>query len=351
MNMPLNSPCLVRLSDSVLPFGGLVGQSAALHNVVQQLELVARTESTVLIFGETGTGKELVARALHARSDRSRAPLVRVNCAAIPATLLESELFGHEKGAFTGALARRIGRFEQAHGGTVFLDEIGELLLDVQPKLLRVLQEREFERLGGTHTHRADVRLIAATHRDLAGMCRERTFRRDLYYRINVFPIEIPPLRDRRDDIPLLARHFVTLFAARLKKEVREIEPLSLSRLQDYDWPGNVRELQNVLERAVILATGPRLTVPFDRVSPPLREVHEVPEVCNVRGAADSLDEVNRAHIASVLRSTNGVVAGPNGAAARLGLKRSTLTFRMKKLGIPPGFAARRSDEPSNSEI
>jgi transcriptional regulator with GAF, ATPase, and Fis domain len=347
MNMQLNSPDLSAPADSVLPCAGLIGQSAALHNVIRQLELVARTESTVLILGETGTGKELVARALHERSLRYDAPLVRVNCSAIPTTLLESELFGHEKGAFTGALARRTGRFEQAQGGSIFLDEIGELSLDVQPKLLRVLQEREFERLGGAQTVRADVRLIAATHRDLAGMCRERAFRGDLYYRLNVFPIEVPPLRDRREDIPLLAQHFVALFAARLHREVPEIDPLSLSGLRDYDWPGNVRELQNVLERAMILGTGPRLTVPFERVSPPLREVREVREV---RAAADSLDEVNRAHIASVLRSTNGVVAGPNGAAARLGLKRSTLAFRMKKLGIPRGFAARRNDEPSNSQ-
>jgi formate hydrogenlyase transcriptional activator len=306
----------------------IIGASANLRQVLQQVELVARTAATVLIYGETGTGKELIARAVHTASSRARAPFVKLNCAALPATLFESELFGHEKGAFTGAVARRTGRFEQAEGGTIFLDEIGELPIALQPKLLRVLQERELERLGSTRTLKVDVRLVAATNRDLSAMVQERSFREDLYYRLAVFPVYVPPLRERRDDIPRLVEHFVAHFARHMNKDVRGVSARTLASFERYDWPGNVRELQNVIERAVILAPGPLLDL--------------VPESSPTRGAivaaaqqrTDALADVNRAHILSVLRSTNGVVAGPNGAAARLGMKRSTLAFRMRKLGI-----------------
>jgi formate hydrogenlyase transcriptional activator len=307
---------------------GIVGTSRALVDVLQQVELVAPTPTTVLILGETGSGKELIAKAIHAKSPRSGAELVKMNCSAIPSALLESELFGHERGAFTGAVSRRIGRFEQAERGSIFLDEIGELPLEVQPKLLRLLQEREYQRLGSSRTEQADVRLIVATHRDLHGMCKAASFRADLFYRLNVFPIRLPPLRERREDIPLLVAHFVLQLVRRLGKEVRTVSAAALRTLQAYDWPGNVRELENVLERAVIRSTGPELEVDcndgFDSHGPSPRALDQ-----SFEGAA-------RAHIVSVLRSTNGVVGGPNGAAARLGLKRSTLNFKLKKLGIAP---------------
>ena len=306
---------------------GIVGNSDALDHVLSEVQTVATTDSTVLIYGETGTGKELVARAIHEQSDRRCGPFVKVNCGAIPTGLLESELMGHEKGAFTGAVAQRIGRFELAHGGTLFLDEIGEIAVDLQPKLLRLLQEREFERVGGTRTVRTNARLIAATNRDLAGMVKERTFRQDLYYRLNVFPITLPPLRERRQDIPALAHHFMTQLSMRLNKSVRDISPTAVDRLQQYDWPGNIRELENVIERAMILTRGPLLEIPA------------LPRASAAIGNAvpgDDLAAVNRAHIIAVLESTGWVVAGPNGAAARLGVKRSTLHYRMKKLGIAP---------------
>jgi formate hydrogenlyase transcriptional activator len=313
-------------SSSVLP--GIVGTTQILVNVLRQVELVAPTTTTVLILGETGTGKELISKAIHARSPRAGSSFVKVNCSAIPSTLLESELFGHEKGAFTGAIARRIGRFEQAERGSIFLDEIGELPLEVQPKLLRLLQEREYQRLGSNRTEEADVRLIVATHRDLHDMCKAGTFRTDLLYRLNVFPIRLPALRERREDIPLLVAHFVPLLARRMGKDMRTISSNALRALQAHDWPGNVRELENVLERAVIRCTGPELEVDcasgFERYGAAQRTPDQ------------SFEAATRAHIVSVLQSTRGVVGGPNGAAARLGLKRSTLNFKLKKLGIEP---------------
>jgi transcriptional regulator with GAF, ATPase, and Fis domain len=303
----------------------IVGSSRHMRQMLEEIEKVARTDSTVLIQGETGTGKELVARAVHLSSGRARGPFVKLNCAAIPSSLFESELFGHEKGAFTGAVARRVGRFEQAQHGTLFLDEIGEMPQELQPKLLRVLQEREFERLGSTRTLRSDVRVLAATNRDLHGMVEARQFREDLFYRLSVFPIRVPALRERREDIPPLAYHFMRHFARRMQREVSSISPAMLARLEQHDWPGNIRELQNVIERAVILATGNCL------------DTH-LPALCRCEPSAprhqEALEAVSRAHILSVLRSTNWVIAGPNGAAARLGMKRTTLNFRMKKLGI-----------------
>ena len=313
-------------TSSVLP--GIVGTSQALVSVLQQVELVAPTTTTVLILGETGTGKELVSKAIHARSPRAGAAFVKVNCSAIPSALLESELFGHEKGAFTGAIARRIGRFEQGEHGSILLDEIGELPLEVQPKLLRLLQEREYQRLGSSRTEQADIRLIVATHRDLHDMCKAGSFRMDLLYRLNVFPIRLPALRDRREDIPLLVAHFVPILARRFGKDVRTVSPAALSKLEAHDWPGNVRELENVLERAVIRCTGSELEV--DCASG-FQGFRAAPRVLD-----QSLEAATRVHIVSVLRSTRGVVGGPNGAAARLGLKRSTLNFKLKKLGIEP---------------
>jgi formate hydrogenlyase transcriptional activator len=292
---------------------------------------VAPTDSTVLISGETGSGKELVARAIHQLSTRVNHAFVKLNCAAIPTGLLESELFGHEKGAFTGAINQRIGRFELANRGTVFLDEVGEIPLELQPKLLRVLQEREFERLGSTRTLRTDARLIAATNRDLAALAEEQKFRQDLFYRLNVFPITVPPLRDRREDIPMLVRHFAQQFARRMKKNVETIPSETMEALTRYEWPGNIRELQNLIERAVILSTGPTLDVPADALNP--RRSTAVAGAKGERGA-ETLEDADRRHIIAALERTNWVLAGPNGAAARLGVKRSTLQFRMRKLGI-----------------
>jgi DNA-binding NtrC family response regulator len=324
---------------------GIVGTSLPLRSLLQQVKTVATTDTTVLIQGETGTGKERIARALHELSQRKEGRFVKVNCAAIPTGLLESELMGHEKGAFTGAVAQRIGRFELADNGTIFLDEIGELPLDLQPKLLRVLQEREFERVGSTRTVRSNARVIAATNRDLRAMAAERTFREDLYYRLSVFPMIVPPLRERRQDLPLLAQHFVREVSARLGKQVEPLSSAALSQLAQYHWPGNIRELQNVVERAVILAQngvvsvselvagilppdGARLEAHTPSSSdPPRRSQAFSPR-------SDGLAEVSKAHILRVLNETNWVVAGPKGAAARLEMKRSTLNFRMKKLGI-----------------
>jgi formate hydrogenlyase transcriptional activator len=311
-----------------LNFDEIVGQSAALRRALKQVETVAPTGSTVLIYGETGTGKELIARAIHDRSPRGGRAFVKLNCAAIPTGLLESELFGHEKGAFTGAVAQRIGRFELANGGTIFLDEIGEIPLELQPKLLRVLQEREFERLGSGRTLRTDARLIAATNRDLAVMVQEGKFRSDLFYRLNVFPVHVPPLSERSEDIPLLVRHFAQEFSRRLNKSVETIPSETMQALARYHWPGNIRELQNVIERAVILSVGPVLRVPLSELSR-----------SGAKGKAgasgqDTLQEAERKHILKVLEDTRWVLAGPQGAANRLGMKRSTLQYRMTKLGI-----------------
>ncbi len=330
-----------RLASAAPLVEGIVGQSPPLRGLLQQVRTVAATDTTVLIHGETGTGKERIARALHDLSGRSAGRFVKVNCAAIPSGLLESELMGHEKGAFTGALAQRIGRFELAHNGTIFLDEIGELPLDLQPKLLRILQEREFERLGSTRTVRSNTRVIAATNRDLAVMVAGRLFREDLYYRLSVFPLRMPPLRERMADIPLLAQHFVDEVAARMGRRVAPLSELALQRLMAYRWPGNIRELQNVIERAVILAeegavTIPELasgSIPPEPLADPVARFG-APPAGSLAPRSDGLDAVSRAHILHVLNETNWVVAGPHGAAARLEMKRSTLNFRMKKLGI-----------------
>jgi len=313
---------------------GIIGHSAALASVLAQLDLVAPTDATVLLQGETGTGKELLARALHHRSARRLHPLVTLNCAAIPSGLLESELFGHEKGAFTGALIQRLGRFELAHGGTLFLDEIGDLPLELQPKLLRVLQDHAFERLGSSRTLRTNVRLVAATHRDLLAMVQQGTFREDLYYRLNIFPLTVPPLRERRDDIPVLVRHFAQHYAHQLHKDLASIPAEAMERLVHYDWPGNVRELQNVIERAMILSANGILWPQVPARSPGVRRASPVPTM------SETLDDAMRAHILDALRATNWVVAGPHGAAARLDLKRTTLISRMAKLGIvrPRGY-------------
>ncbi|MCL4811841.1 MAG: sigma 54-interacting transcriptional regulator [Vicinamibacteraceae bacterium] len=315
-------------------FEDIIGRSPALRRVLREVETVAPTESTVLITGETGSGKELVARAIHRLSERADQTFVRLNCAAIPTGLLESELFGHEKGAFTGAISQRIGRFELAHRGTVFLDEIGEIPLELQPKLLRVLQEREFERLGSARTLRTDARLIAATNRDLGALVAEQQFREDLYYRLNVFPIEVPPLRERREDIPMLVRHFAQQFARRMKKSIETIPADAMDALVAYDWPGNIRELQNLVERAVILSSGPTLDVPAIASMPRGRTTLPVE-------SGESLEAMERRHVLAALEGANWVIGGPNGAAQRLGLKRSTLQFRMRKLGITRPAPAR----------
>jgi len=321
-----------------LLFDDIVGKSQALQDVLREVETVAPADSTVLIYGETGTGKELIARAVHNVSSRKPNAFVKLNCAAIPTGLLESELFGHEKGAFTGAIAQRVGRFELAHRGTIFLDEIGEIPLELQPKLLRVLQEREFERLGSTRTLRTDARLIAATNRDLKAMVEEQRFRSDLYYRLNVFPIRVPPLRERKEDIPLLVRHFVQQFSRRNNRVINTIPSETMQALVHYHWPGNIRELQNVIERAVIISKGTMLNVPLAGLQSNV--VHKAshpptePTLAGHKGLQDILDETERTEILRALEASNGVLAGPAGAAARLGMKRSTLQLRMQKLGI-----------------
>jgi formate hydrogenlyase transcriptional activator len=323
---------------SELGFEEIVGNSEALRRVLKEVETVAPAESTVLIYGETGTGKELIARAVHNLSSRKSNSFVKLNCAAIPTGLLESELFGHEKGAFTGAIMQRAGRFELAHRGTIFLDEIGEIPLELQPKLLRVLQEREFERLGSSRTLHADARLIAATNRDLKTMVDEQNFRSDLYYRLNVFPIRVPALRERREDIPLLVRHFVQQFSRRNNRVIETIPSESMEALIRYHWPGNIRELQNVIERAVIISKGPVLNVSLADLKPDV-STKTSPAITKPTPAyheslQDTLEETERAQILRALEEANGVVAGANGAAARLGIKRSTLQLRMQKLGI-----------------
>jgi formate hydrogenlyase transcriptional activator len=317
------------LEKGELPGSGsprIIGNSAALGRVLGMLQIVAPTDSTVLIGGETGTGKELIAEAIHKRSGRSNGPFVKVSCAAIPAGLLESELFGHELGAYTGAVARGIGRFERAHRGTLLLDEIGDLPLELQPKLLRVIQEKQFERLGGTATIQTDVRVICATHRNLVQMVDKREFRADLFYRINVFPIELPSLRERREDIPLLVHHFAMDYAARMNKRFTAISEEFMTALLRHSWPGNVRELQNFIERSVILSNGDVLNGSRPKVTDTLKS-----------SAPVKLDEAERSHILQTLEETKGVVGGRNGAAARLGLARSTLMYKMQRLGIHRG--------------
>ncbi|MBV8730581.1 MAG: sigma 54-interacting transcriptional regulator [Acidobacteriia bacterium] len=312
--------------------GNMVGEGAAFQSVLRGIKIVAPTDATVLILGETGTGKELVARAIHEMSSRGRGSFVKVNCAAIPASLLESELFGHEKGSFTGAVAQKIGRFELAHKGTLFLDEIGEMPLELQPKLLRAIQDQEFERIGGTRTIRTDVRFVAATNRNLKAMVDEDSFRADLYYRLHVFPLNVPPLRERREDIPLLVRYFVQKHAQRMGRKVESIPMHAMQTLTKYEWPGNIRELQNVIERSVILSNGPDLHVAMPEISGNAAPVALHSRDSNGSQAAD------RARILRALKEANGQVGGPNGAAARLGLKRTTLQSRMRKYNIGRRF-------------
>jgi formate hydrogenlyase transcriptional activator len=306
-------------------FERIIGRSSALEAVLEEVERVAPADSTVMIQGETGTGKELIAHAIHNLSARSGRAFVRVNCAAIPLDLLESELFGHEKGAFTGAIAQRIGRFEAADKGTLFLDEVGDIPPALQPKLLRVLQEQEFERLGSTRTHQVDVRLVAATHRDLTDMVRRGEFRSDLYFRLNVFPILVPPLRERHEDIPELVMHFVEKIGRRVGKKIEHIPPATMSALTSYEWPGNIRELQNLIERAVILANDGVLPNPLQ---PGRRKGFTIPLVPN------TLSDAERAVILQTLDEVGWVVGGPRGAAVRLGVRRTTLIHKMKRLGI-----------------
>ena len=309
-----------------LDFEEIVGQSQALAQLLSQVKTVAPSDATVLILGETGTGKELIARAVHRHSSRAAGNFIKVNCAAIPTGLLESELFGHEKGAFTGAVSQKIGRLELADKGTLLLDEVGEISLELQPKLLRALQDHEFERLGGTRTIRVNVRIIAATNRDLSDAVAKREFRSDLYYRLHVFPLHLPPLRERHEDIPLLVRYFVQKFARRMAKKIDAIPVDAMEALERWHWPGNIRELENFLERSVILTEGASLRVP-------------VGELCNLnadgnRSIPGTLEELERHYILQVLRQVGGVISGPDGAAAKLGMKRTTLQSKMLRLGI-----------------
>jgi formate hydrogenlyase transcriptional activator len=308
-------------------FAGVVGRSASLQRALREVKVVAPTDSGVLILGETGTGKELIARAIHKLSARRDRSFIKLNCAAIPSGLLESELFGHERGAFTGAITRKAGRFEIADKGTLFLDEVGDIPLELQPKLLRVLQEHEFERLGSTRTQQVDVRVVAATHRDLKQMVQNGEFRSDLYYRLHVFPLSVPALRERREDIPLLIRHFVDEYARRMNRHIETIRPQAIDALTSYSWPGNVRELQNFIERAVILSAGSVLHAPIAE----LRESAGETPNAELR----TLEEMEREHVLRVVRASNWVLGGPNGAAARLGMKRTTLAYRIRKLHIP----------------
>ena len=301
-------------------FDRIIGNSAALESVLHQVEQVAQTNSTVLIEGETGTGKELIAHAIHNASERFGRAFIKLNCAAIPLDLLESELFGHEKGAFTGAIAQKIGRFEMADKGTLFLDEVGDIPPALQPKLLRVLQEQQFERLGSGRTHQVDVRLVAATNRDLSKMSARGQFRRDLYYRLNVFPIVLPPLRERREDIPALVNHFVKMFSRRMKKQVEHIPPETMTAFQCYSWPGNIRELQNLVERAVIVSQNGELPNPLHKA----QAFHP----------SKTLEDSDRALILQTLAQAGWIVGGPRGAAAKLGLKRTTLLAKMRRMGI-----------------
>jgi formate hydrogenlyase transcriptional activator len=307
-------------------FQGIVGSNARLKGVIENIEIVAPADSTVLILGETGTGKELIARAIHNLSPRKNYPFVKVNCAAIPSGLLESELFGHEKGAFTGAIAQKVGRFELANKGTLFLDEIGDIPLELQPKLLRVLQEQEFERLGSTRTQKVDVRVVAATNANLAPMVAEKKFRSDLFYRLNVFPIAVPPLRERRGDVERLVRHFANKYAQRMGKHIVSIPKATMDVLSRHTWPGNIRELQNLMERAVLLSPGPQLRVPLTDVVAPVAVIDD--------GHSSAIEQVEREMIVRALQESNWVVGGVRGAAARLRLNRTGLAYKMKKFGI-----------------
>jgi formate hydrogenlyase transcriptional activator len=306
-------------------FEEIIGESAVLKRILKQVETVAPTDSTVLIQGETGTGKELIARAIHNLSKRRERTFIKMNCAAIPTGLLESELFGHERGAYTGAIAQKVGRFELAHQGTLFLDEVGDIPLELQSKLLRVLQEQEFERLGSTKTIKVNVRLVAATNRDLTQMVADKHFRSDLYYRLNVFPVTVPPLRERPEDIPLLVPYFAQQYARRMNKRIETVPAEAMAVLSKYHWPGNIRELENLIERSVILSQGPDLRVPLGELKAPLTTASD--------GVA-TLEAAERKHILRVLREANWVIGGPSGAAARLGMKRTTLQSKMRKLGI-----------------
>ncbi len=314
--------------EALLSEHQLIGSSQGMRRVLNAVRMVAPTDSAVLIQGETGTGKELIARSVHDQSPRRHEPFVTVNCAAIPSGLLESELFGHERGAYTGALNSATGRFQLAHQGTLFLDEIGDMPLELQPKLLRVLQEQEFERLGSTRTIRVDVRIVAATNRDLSAMVQERRFRADLFYRLHVFPISLPPLRERQEDIPLLVRHFVEKYADRMNKQIHSIPEEVMEALKHHSWPGNIRELQNFIERSTILTSGPVLSAPL----------HDLKHFTEAQAppAKLTLADAERAHILEVLRQVDWVVGGHRGAAVRLGLPRTTLLHRMHKLGIVP---------------
>ena len=327
-------------------FTDLIGSSTKFRAVLEDVNLVASVDSAVLIQGETGTGKEVIARAIHKASSRRNNPLVSLNCAAIPAALLESELFGHERGAFTGAVAPTVGRFQTADRGTLFLDEIGDLPLELQPKLLRALQEKQFERLGSTRTIQTDVRVIAATNQNLSQMVQDKKFRADLYYRLNVFPLTLPPLRERRPDIPLLAEHFVHEFAKRQGKAIDAIPKQVMNALEHYDWPGNIRELQNVIERGVIMTTGrvlsPQTTKDLIWPEPATVRILEPAGAMSINTLADA----ERAHITAILRETKWVVGGPRGAAAQLGIPRTTLSSKMRRLGIS-GVASR--DRPVQS--
>lgn len=315
--------CLEEDNRREMDFAGIVGQSSALRQVLQLVEMVAASDATVLLLGETGTGKELIARAIHERSRRQKATFVTLNCAAIPTGLFESEFFGHERGAFTGACTQTVGRLELADHGTMFLDEVGEMPLELQPKLLRALQERAYERIGSARTRSVDVRLVAATNRDLGAMMASKQFRSDLYYRLNVFPIRIPPLRERREDILLLVQHFMQKYAKKMGKRIETVPMATIQRLERWSWPGNVRELANLVERSVILTNGNTLAVSF---------------LEKTKGAIDAADVVGsfeeQKRIVSILKETKGRVSGPNGAASRLGVKRVTLIDRMKRLGI-----------------
>ena len=324
----INEPFISLEEDTTVEstFQGMVGNNVRLKAVLEDIQIVAPADSTVLILGETGTGKELIARAIHGLSHRRNHAFVTVNCAAIPSGLLESELFGHERGAFTGAIAQKIGRFELASQGTIFLDEIGDIPLELQPKLLRVLQEQEFERLGGTRTQRVDVRIVAATNADLAPMVAEKKFRSDLYYRLNVFPVALPPLRDRRDDIPRLVRHFANKFASRMEKQIERVSKKTMDALCSHTWPGNIRELQNLMERAVLLSPGRSLLVPLTDVESSFDP--------GSAGDRSALEDVERELILKALRECNWVVGGVCGAAARLRLNRTGLAYKMKKFGI-----------------
>jgi formate hydrogenlyase transcriptional activator len=322
-------------------FDAIVGESPALKAAMHLVSVVAPTDSSVLILGETGTGKELIARAIHDLSTRRDRAFVKVNCAAIPLGLLESELFGHERGAFTGAIAQKMGRFELANKGTLFLDEVGDIPLELQAKLLRVLQEQEFERLGSNRTHKVDVRLIAATHRDLSSMVKQSTFREDLYYRLRVFPIHVPALRQRTEDIPQLVRHFLALYSRRMNKNIDRIPSETMDALVRYRWSGNIRELQNFIERAVILS-------PHSVLRAPVAELEPFHAERESDVAISGLAEVERDHIVRALEASNWVVGGRNGAAARLGMKRTSLVYRMQKLGISrqqafPGESPRKA--------